>query len=99
MLINSSDCQVVTLEDVIGDDKFNLEDFVTKSNKSDVLKNSLKILTKKEKELIYLKYGILDDISRTSVEIALNNNCSTQNINYKLNRSLKKLKKYFTIHS
>ena len=80
-----------TLEEVIEDKSISLEDSIIHQIDIETLNLILNELTTEEKEILFLKYGILDGINYTYKEIGIKIGCSKQNVHIRMKTILKKI--------
>lgn len=82
----------ITLEETLEDDGAPIEEIVFQNSRTQTIKKILQKLTKEEREILYLRFGIVDGINHTLEEIGNQKNKSRELIRQKEAKALKKLK-------
>lgn len=91
-IYENKDGDGITLAEAIKDDTLLLEDVIFNNIRDEKIRNILKKLTKEERELLYLRYGIIDGINHTLDDIAKIQGVSVERIRQKSAKALKKLR-------
>ncbi len=89
---HNKDDEELKLEDVIGTDADELIDNVITEFKNEALREALQCLTSREKQIMFLRYGLDEDSRKTQEEIAQIYNCTKSNISRMENKALIKMR-------
>ena len=82
----------LTLEGIIEADELSIDEKIIQSIKNESVRNVLEKLTREEREMIYLRFGVVDGVEYTLEEIGKLKGLSKQRIRQKEEKVLKKLR-------
>ena len=91
-IYESKDGDGITLEETIEDDSLAVDEVIIQKIRDENLRKILMRLTKDERELLLLRYGITDGICHTLEDIAEKQGVTRARIGQKESKALKKLK-------
>ena len=91
-VFENKDGDEITREDIVKSDGLSIEDTILQNICNEKLREILNKLTKEERKIIFLRYGLIDGINHSLEEIAQEEGVTKQNISVKEIRALKKLK-------
>lgn len=91
-IYQNKDGEGITIEDSLEDDEISIDELIDTKIRSEKVKKILEKLTKEEREILLLRYGIIDDQAHTLQEIANIKGVSKETVRLQENRAIKKLK-------
>lgn len=92
IITSSKDGDELKLEDILGTDSEETINEVIEEMKINVVKDALKCLTTREKQIILMRYGLDDAHKKTVEEVAKYFDCTTRTIYNQEQKALKKMR-------